>query len=47
LRDRGFDKPRRAAVVPIGAHEKTASVGGRFFCAFAYSGQRSLRPLAS
>ena len=24
---RNYDKPRRAAVVPIGGHEKTASVG--------------------
>jgi len=47
LRDRGLDKPRRAAVALIGGHEKTASVGGRFFCAFCYSGQRSRRTLAS
>ena len=47
LRDRGLDKSRRAAVLPIGGHEKTASVGGRFYCTFCYSGQRSRRPLAS
>jgi hypothetical protein len=47
LRDRGLDKPRRAAVAPIGGHEKTASVGGHFFCAFCYSDQRSRRPFAS
>jgi hypothetical protein len=47
LRDRGLDKPPRAAVAPNGGHEKTASVGGRFFCAFCYPGQRRRRPLAS
>jgi hypothetical protein len=47
LRDRGLDKPQRAAVVPIGGQEKAASVGGRFFCAFCYWGQRSRRPFAS